>query len=1123
MNVLAQEPVLELAAEGASASVHSIRQRRNRLITLAVWMSVLALPYLLLANSTHVGSADAHGTIEWVGALFGLVAGLALIIHFRALGNRLYLFVGLAFFVNGAEDFVHGLLSLAGEHAWLGADNASLTRFIPATYVTGRLLHGVLLMLAAAAASLLGPSRNPKRETIWISTIALLVTAAATAALYAVPLPQFIHPEHVIPRPVDFLSVVVLLGALIVFLREYRHHGNVMCWWILLSMCVNIVGQMAMSFSRSLFDVSFDIAHVYKVIGYIVPLLGFCLYQITIIAERNHAAKELTKHRQHLQQLVETRTEELGKTNKQLQQEIVDRERIEQKLRDSEEHLSVTFASIGDGVITTDTSGRVLRLNRMAEALTGWKSQEACGRALADVFNIINEQTRAPAKDPVTRVIATGRIEGLANHTALIARDGTEHAIADSAAPIRKASGEIIGVVLVFRDVTEARAREKEKQQLLHDIGERVKELNCLYGLSRIVERPGIALEEILQDAVQLLPPAWRHPPIACACIRYDGRVFKTQEECFANPQCLSADIRVHGQKAGAVEVCYDRDLPGAGEDPFLPEERSLIDDIAERLGGIVERKAAEEQLQQAKASAETANKAKSDFLANMSHEIRTPLTSILGYTDLLTDRTLTAVDRDDYLATIRRNGEHLLGLVSDILDLSKIEAGMLTADMMRCDLISLVADVASMMQLRARQRGISLSAEFASELPETIPSDGPRLRQALVNLVNNAVKFTEQGSVRIVTNFLPNWRDDQPAVRIQVIDTGIGISEEKLPDLFDPFFQADTSTSRKYEGTGLGLAITYQIAELLGGELSAESVLGEGSTFTLTLPTGSLAGVAMVESRTEVIHEGVPEAQTRPAGDLSGIRILLAEDSIDSQRLIQTVLRKAGADVEIAENGRAAVKKAEAGTFDLILMDVQMPEMDGHEATRALRERGFALPILALTAHAMSGDRERSLEAGCDDYLTKPIHQAQLVRAIAKYVGRGPSAATVAVSSQEKRSNGKDAVVRSELPDSPRLTEMIEEFAAKLPDRMSQMRAASSNANYEELQRLAHKLKGAAGSYGYPTLSEAAKVLEDAVQARDIEAVNLALAELAAAGRVIANGHGVKAVSNQTKDRKRG
>ena len=535
------------------------------------------------------------------------------------------------------------------------------------------------------------------------------------------------------------------------------------------------------------------------------------------------------------------------------------------------------------------------------------------------------------------------------------------------------------------------------------------------------------------------------------------------------------------------------------------------------------------EDANQMAAAAEIANNAKSEFLANMSHEIRTPMTAILGYTDLLTDPTLTASDRDNYVAVVRRNGDHLLALINDILDLAKIESGKLTVSIEPCSIPSVIADMASLMRVRADQRGNRLDIEYNGELPEMIQSDPARLRQALVNLVGNAIKFTEKGTIRVMVTFLPTGRDNEPAVRFDVIDTGIGISPEKIEHLFQPFVQADTSTSRKFGGTGLGLPITRHIAELLGGGLTAESTPGAGSTFTITVRTGDLSGVTMLAQPAEVFEEAVHRHDGSSPAALAGLRILLAEDGVDNQQLIRAVLTKAGAAVEIAENGKIACSKASKGDFDVVLMDMQMPEMDGYQATNRLRKRGYAKPILALTAHAMASDRDRCLAAGCDDYLTKPINRAVLIQGIAEHAGRAaeetpaeanssqqddssqaPSAAAPAETSSE--------VLISEFADDADLAELVAGFVDGLAEKVHVMQTALSAQDFDGLSRFAHQLKGAGGSYGFPSLSEGAAELEAAAKAEDVEVAGLALGTLSGRCRAAVRGQQTRATQTESR-----
>jgi len=398
--------------------------------------------------------------------------------------------------------------------------------------------------------------------------------------------------------------------------------------------------------------------------------------------------------------------------------------------------------------------------------------------------------------------------------------------------------------------------------------------------------------------------------------------------------------------------------------------------------------------LQAARLAAENANRAKSEFLANMSHEIRTPLTAILGFADLLDDPGIEPAEARDWLAAIRRNGRHLLTLIGGILDLSKIEAGKRAINPHPCNLLALVGDAVEMMRGPARQAGLLLAAEYVGELPETISADEAALRQILLNLLGNAVKFTERGSVRATVSFVPAWRGGTPAVKVQVADTGVGIAPRQLRRIDEAFYQAPSGAAATAEGTGLGLTIARHLIEMHGGELTIHSTPGEGSVFTFVIPTGPLAGVRMLPGTPADPADTDRCALADAPGPLGRLRILVAEDSPDNRRLIAAVLRKAGARVQFAENGASAVRMASENPFDLILMDIEMPGMDGKEAAAALRRKGATVPIIALTAHALAGDRDECLAAGCTDYLTKPIDRTLLVETVARHAKRDSRAA---------------------------------------------------------------------------------------------------------------------------------
>lgn len=421
-------------------------------------------------------------------------------------------------------------------------------------------------------------------------------------------------------------------------------------------------------------------------------------------------------------------------------------------------------------------------------------------------------------------------------------------------------------------------------------------------------------------------------------------------------------------------------------------EQQEVVQDAQEQHQKIQEQlRSVAFELEAARQLADAGSQAKSEFLARMSHEIRTPMTAVIGYADKILDVGDDPAQRRDCVRIIKRSGDHLLALINDILDLSKVEAGKMTIESMSVAPAALLADVASIMRVRAQDKGLDFAVERDGPLPERIVSDPTRLRQILINLIGNGVKFTERGGVKIVMK-LDAAQSASPRLQIDVLDTGLGMSGEQINRLFRPFEQGDASTVRRFGGSGLGLCVSKRLAQLMGGTITVTSEPGAGSIFTLSVPTGSLEGVRLLDRDEDLYLSALPADETEPAmSALTGLRVLLADDTDLTRDLVRYMLERYGASVDEVSDGLQAVESARAAlacgrAYDVILMDVEMPTLDGYNATSRLRLGGYRAPIIALTAHAMNDVRERCTDAGCDDFLAKPINPIDLVRVIQRH-----------------------------------------------------------------------------------------------------------------------------------------
>jgi len=502
------------------------------------------------------------------------------------------------------------------------------------------------------------------------------------------------------------------------------------------------------------------------------------------------------------------------------------------------------------------------------------------------------------------------------------------------------------------------------------------KDLDGRYTLAnrRFAQMFGMDATEILGKTDEDLFPAW-----LAARIREDDRRAVELDDAIELEELVTIP---HGQMR-----VLTRKFPHRLDDGTIVGVIGVVRDVTGQ-------RARERQLSEALDSAQAAGRAKSEFIANLSHEIRTPMAAIMGAADALCDAQIEAAERRSIAENVRSHGRHLLTILDDLLDISKAEAGRIEIECVPTRLDELAREVVELLAVTAGAKGVTLDVESGPRMERVRLTDPTRVRQILLNLVGNAVKFTERGGVRVVLGECDAGGD---SVYIEVVDTGIGIARDRLESIFEPFVQQDGSTTRRFGGTGLGLSICQRLAQLLGGELSVESRVGHGSRFRVGFPA-SLAGEAAQDREgAEAWLEALDEDDGGRA--LPGARILLAEDTPVIHRLVTLFLSRAGAEVVVVENGQDAVERAieaEGGPspFSLVLLDMQMPEMDGYEAARALRRAGYGRPIVALTAHASEDNARACLEAGCDAHLGKPVDQASLVGACGMWIRRGRRAA---------------------------------------------------------------------------------------------------------------------------------
>jgi PAS domain S-box-containing protein len=657
--------------------------------------------------------------------------------------------------------------------------------------------------------------------------------------------------------------------------------------------------------------------------------------------------------------------------------DITDRKKAEQALRESVSVVNATLEATADGILVVDRMGKIVGHNR--RFLDMWRIPESLAASMDDgaLFDFVADQVQdlAAFRRNVAQLYAEPARE---TYDTVEFKDGR---IFERCSRPQQIGHEIVGRVWSFRDVTEHRKALRELQaseerwQLavrgnndgLWDWNARTKEV---FYSARWKEILGFEDRELENTGWE-----WEsrvHPDDLPLVSR------QMQDHLNRKTTFYTAEYRLRA-KDGSYRWILAR-----GQALWDPEGRPT------RMVGshtdITERRLAEDALRIARDEAECASRAKGEFLANMSHEIRTPMTGVLGMIDLVLSTDLSAQQKD-YLETARASADSLLSLLNDILDLSKIEAGRLDLAPTHFSIRESVGDTMRMFAVRAQEKRLSFTTHIDPELPDGVVGDPLRLRQILVNLVGNAIKFTDDGYVLVCVR--PRIRrGSEVEVLFEVMDSGVGIPLDKQKLVFDPFRQVDGSSTRRYLGTGLGLTISARLVQLMGGNLELNSETGKGSTFFFTVPFA----IAACEAAPPRRSMPPPPPSTRTEFERRKLRILVAEDNVVNQKLAILMLKREGHEVVLVGDGREAVTAAREGSFDLVLMDVQMPAMDGFEATAAIRhaeaDTGRHIHIVAMTAHAMNGDHENCLAAGMDDYLSKPFDMRSLREMLERFEG---------------------------------------------------------------------------------------------------------------------------------------